>query len=119
MMTHPALMLELTKGVTAARIRDAERRATVDTDTGLIDQLMVSCAHREWKEAAADVSVAYFRWSGAGSNERILAFAAYSAALDREAAAASAYADRLASFGDARRCGRSREGDRPQPLKAG
>ena len=99
MLTHPALMLELAKGVTAARIRDAERRATVDTDTGLIDQLMVSCAHREWTEAAADVSVAYFRWSGAGSSDRKLAFAAYGAALDREAAAASAYADRLASFG--------------------
>lgn len=102
MMTHPALMLELTRGVTAARIRDAEQRANSDTDGSLIDRLMVMCVFREWKEAAADVSVAYTRWSDAGPTDRNLAFTAHGAALDREEAAARAYADRVASLDTAR-----------------
>lgn len=102
MMTHPALMLELTREVTAARIRDAEQRTVVNTDGSLIDQLMVVCAFREWKEAAAGVSVAYRRGSHAAPTDRELAFAAYVAALDREEAAAGAYADRVASLEQAR-----------------
>lgn len=101
MMTHPRLMLELTRGVTAARIRDAEQRATFDTDRTLIDQLMVMCVFREWNQAAADVSVAYSRYSDAGPADRTSAFAAYDAALDREEAAARAYQDRVESLENA------------------
>lgn len=100
MMTHPTLMLELSRAVTAVRISDAEQRATVDTDRSLIDQLMVMCVYREWKEAAADVSAAYSRCLACGATERGTAFAAYCAALDREEAAARAFAERVASLGN-------------------
>jgi hypothetical protein len=74
------------------------QRATIDIDASLIDQLMVICLYRDWKDASAEVSAAYSRSSDAGPTDRTLAFAAYGAALDREEAAARAYATRLAGL---------------------
>jgi len=73
------------------------QRAAIDIDRSLIDQLMVICVYRDWKDASAQVSVAYARLSDAGPADRGVAWAAYRAALDREEAAARAYASRLAS----------------------
>ena len=62
-----------------------------------------------WREENAAVEAAYRRWLAAGREERALAFAAYSAALDREEYAAAEYqrvierAERHASVGEIRR----------------
>lgn len=63
-----------------------------ETDTSLIDALMVMYLYREWKQASARVSAAYDGFSSAGPPDRPAAFAAYTAALDREEAAARSYA---------------------------
>jgi hypothetical protein len=44
-----------------------------------------------WREENATVEAAYRNWLRAGREERALAFAAYSAALDREEYAAAEY----------------------------
>lgn len=44
-----------------------------------------------WREENAAVELAYRKWLGAERQERTLAFAAYSAALDREEHAAAEY----------------------------
>ena len=44
-----------------------------------------------WREENAAVEAAYRKWLGAEREERALAFAAYSAALDREEYAAAEY----------------------------
>jgi hypothetical protein len=44
-----------------------------------------------WREECAHVHAAYMRLSTASQSDRTLAFAAYMAALDREAAAADMY----------------------------
>jgi hypothetical protein len=71
------------------------RGATADLHVGLTDQLLVICLYRHWKDAAAEVSVAYERFRNAWP-ESSVAFAAYRAALDREEAAARLYASRVA-----------------------
>ncbi len=76
------------------------QRDIVDVvDRGLIDQLAVICVYRDWRDASADSEAAYARFADSERAERRLAFAAYRAALDREEAAARAYASRLASRG--------------------
>jgi hypothetical protein len=45
-----------------------------------------------WRDACADLRVAYYGWREGGAGERAEAFAAYVAAADREAAAAEAFA---------------------------
>ncbi len=74
--------------------------ATADIHVGLTDQLMVICLYRHWKDAAAEVSVAYERFKTAWP-ESAVAFAAYRAALDREEAAAQLYASRVAIINEA------------------
>ena len=69
--------------------------ATPDRRLGLIDQLLVICMYRKWQNAAAEVRVAYERFSNAPASERAPAFEAYREALDREAAAARVYAGRV------------------------
>jgi hypothetical protein len=49
------------------------QRATIDIDASLIDQLMVICLYRDWKDASAEVSAAYSRSSDAGPTDRTLA----------------------------------------------
>jgi hypothetical protein len=44
-----------------------------------------------WREESATVETTYRHWQGASRDERALAFAAYSAALDREEQAAEEY----------------------------
>jgi hypothetical protein len=51
--------------------------------------------YSEWHEDAAAVADAYERWSAAPAAETELRFAAYVAALDQEATAASAYAESI------------------------
>ena len=50
----------------------------------------------DWREEAAAVADAYASWAGAPAGEEGRCFAAYTAALDREEAAARSYADVLA-----------------------
>jgi hypothetical protein len=50
----------------------------------------------DWREACAGVSAAYVRFSKASAPDRSLSFAAYNAALDREASAAMWYRGVLA-----------------------
>jgi hypothetical protein len=44
-----------------------------------------------WREECAGVHAAYERFSSAAADDRALTFAAYTAALDREAAASRSY----------------------------
>jgi hypothetical protein len=66
-------------------------------------------AYIAWREETAAVEAAYRKWLGAGREERALAFAAYSAALDREEYAAAEYqrlierAESQVSVGEIRR----------------
>jgi hypothetical protein len=46
-----------------------------------------------WREASAEVDLAYQRWDSADRQDRDLAYAAFCAALDREGHAASVHAD--------------------------
>ena len=46
----------------------------------------------EWREECSAVQRAYERWRDASKDERAAAFAAYSAALDREERASDVYA---------------------------
>jgi hypothetical protein len=46
----------------------------------------------EWREECAAVHRAYERWHRASKDDRAAAFAAYSAALDREERASDVYA---------------------------
>jgi hypothetical protein len=48
-----------------------------------------------WREECAGVHAAYERFSSADADSRTLAFAAYTAALDREAAASQSYEDQV------------------------
>ena len=47
----------------------------------------------EWREECSAVQLAYERWHRASRGDRAAAFAAYSAALDREERASNLYAD--------------------------
>jgi hypothetical protein len=49
----------------------------------------------DWRTACADVSAAYERFRLACASDRALAFAAYSAALDREQSACEDYAGQI------------------------
>jgi hypothetical protein len=78
-----------------------------------IDRLIeVYC---EWREECAEVQAAYERFSSATADNRALAFVAYTAALDREAAAARFYEGQVNRLMlDAPRGGSAR-GDIPKP----
>jgi hypothetical protein len=57
-------------------------------------------AYVRWREECAGADEAYHRWSGAEKADRALAYCAHTAALDREEAAASAYAGAMKRLGD-------------------
>jgi hypothetical protein len=58
-----------------------------------IDALMDT--YCEWREECTSVHEAYAAFCDVGSAERALAYAAYSAALDREGAACQRYAEQI------------------------
>lgn len=49
----------------------------------------------DWRTACSEVRAAYERFSQADASDRALAFAAYSAALDREESACEDYAEQI------------------------
>ena len=59
----------------------------------LIDRLIE--LYCDWREECAEVHAAYERFSSVAADSRALAFAAYTAALDREASASRSYADQV------------------------
>lgn len=59
----------------------------------LIDELMDR--YVEWREACVALTCAYERWASVPVSERVLAFAAYGAALDWEEQASAVYANRI------------------------
>jgi hypothetical protein len=61
----------------------------------LVDEIID--LHLDWREEAAAVADAYESWAGAPAGEERRCFAVYTAALDREEAAARNYADVLAN----------------------
>ena len=58
----------------------------------LVDELMD--AYVDWREECIALEQAYARWSSVALDDRNVAFAAYTAALDREEQASSVYAER-------------------------
>jgi hypothetical protein len=67
--------------------------ATSTVRPGLVDRLIE--LYCDWREESASVRTAYARFSSAARPERSLRYAAYIAALDREAAACRVYADHV------------------------
>jgi len=63
---------------------------TRDDNTPMMDALID--VYVEWREECLAVHSAYERWRGAPRDESAAAFAAYSAALDREERAGDVYA---------------------------
>ena len=57
-------------------------------------------AYVEWREESSDVWDSYRRWRAAPSEDAGWAHAAHVAALDREQAAANAYAESIRRVGD-------------------
>jgi hypothetical protein len=57
-------------------------------------------AYVAWREGCISVDDAYRRWTDASSSDTALAHGAYRAALDREQAAAEAYAGLMRQVGD-------------------
>jgi hypothetical protein len=89
-----------------AKILDAQVRPEA------IDRLIE--LYCDWREECAVVHATYKRFSSAAADNRALAFAAYTAALDREAAAARSFEDQFNRLmPDARRDGSAR-GDVPK-----
>jgi hypothetical protein len=74
-------------------------RAVFETRTGLgrwaVDQLLERYVC--WREECNTVALAYQRWSDSDREERVLAYAGYLAALDREEQAAREYAKEIES----------------------
>jgi hypothetical protein len=73
------------------------KRSPVPYSSTLIDAVMDG--YVAWREESAGVETAYGYWVQAGPERREMAFAAYSAALDREEHAAATYA-RLMAIAD-------------------
>src|ERR1700683_4945364 len=68
----------------------------------------------DWREGCVGVHAAYERFSSAAADNRALAFAAYTAALDQEAAAARSFEDQFNRLTPDARCGPSARGDIPK-----
>jgi hypothetical protein len=64
----------------------------------LVDE--ATLAYVGWREERVAVWDAYQRWAAAGASDAALAFAAYTAALDREERASETYADLIRRVGD-------------------
>ena len=65
----------------------------------------------DWREECAGVHAAYARFSSAAADNRALAFAAYTAALDQEASASRSYEDQFNRLMPDGRCGPGAHGD--------
>jgi hypothetical protein len=74
---------------------DSDGRSALHAPLGPLRDEIIDL-YLDWREEAAAASDAYARWSGASAGEEGRSFAAYTAALDREEAAARHYADVLA-----------------------
>jgi hypothetical protein len=57
----------------------------------LADEFLES--YERWREACEDVRTAYRRWADCKPQQRVLGFASYRAALEREEEAASIHSD--------------------------
>jgi hypothetical protein len=66
------------------------KRSVLDASSSSVIDAMMD-RYVSWREECAAVEKAYADWLGARSEDRALAFAAYSAALDREEYAAGEY----------------------------
>jgi hypothetical protein len=69
------------------------RTADAQVRPEVIDRLIE--LYCDWREECAGVHASYERFSSAAADDRALTFAAYTAALDREAAASRSYEDQL------------------------
>jgi hypothetical protein len=65
----------------------------------------------DWREECAGVQAAYERFSSAAADNRALAFAGYTAALDQEASASRSYEDQFYRLVPDAQCGPSARGD--------
>jgi hypothetical protein len=65
------------------------RSPVVSLSSSVLDAVMDG--YVAWREESIGVGAAYRRWLQAGRQERVVAFAAYGAALDREERAAGEY----------------------------
>lgn len=63
----------------------------------IVNELLI--AYIEWREESAEVWDAYGSWANAPAEDVVCAHAAYQAALDREEAAANAYAELMERVG--------------------
>jgi hypothetical protein len=63
----------------------------------IVNELVI--AYIEWREESAEVWDAYRSWAIAPDDDAVCAYAAYQAALDREEAAANAYAELMERVG--------------------
>jgi len=72
---------------------------TADTRPELTDRLV--WLYCDWRSQCAGVRAAYEQFAVAPAAERAVAFAAYQAALDREASAAATYAQQIRQLGNA------------------
>jgi hypothetical protein len=93
---HPSLIKKLADQLIAERLREAERtvnsvRAQIHPD--LIDEMIE--LYCQWRTACAEVQGAYERFLAASPSDQVGAFAAYTAALDREEAACTFYANQV------------------------
>lgn len=59
----------------------------------------VECGYVEWRQACLEVRRAYDAWTSAPEDARDVGHAAFSAALEREEASASAYRTLLLRYG--------------------
>jgi|SRR6516165_2688566 hypothetical protein len=82
-------------------------------EIGIVDELVT--AYVDWREECLAVRRAYASWTGADSGHAAGAYVAYNAALDREEAAAIAYADLIGAVGQLRRY---RMNSAPEPAAA-
>ena len=79
-------------------ILTVSRKTTIALQRRLVDEAVL--AYVEWREECGAVRDAYGRWANAPAREGARVEVAYRAALDREEAAADAYAKLIARVGD-------------------
>jgi hypothetical protein len=67
--------------------------ASTGSSAELVDRMME--LYCQWREECVRVQAAYEHFSSAATSDRELAFAVYTAALDREGSASDAYAEQI------------------------
>ena len=76
---------------TSRMASDGKDRSALHVSLRLRDEIID--LYLDWREEAAAVADAYATWADAPAGEKGPCFAAYTAAIDREEAAARSYAD--------------------------